>query len=61
MPTLLKSFFDRRSQPTPQEAEAMDSARLALQTRLDQMLRHDAARTAATKQPSTDAYGRAIH
>ena len=60
MPTLLKSFFDRRNQPAQEDLEAMNGARLAMQTRIDHMLRHDAERAAAARQPITDAYGRAL-
>ena len=60
MPTLLKSFFDRRNQPAPKDVEAMECARHALQNRIDQLLRHDAERTAAAQRPITDAYGRAL-
>lgn len=59
MPTLLKNFFDRRNQPTPEEVQAMDCARMALQSRVDQMLRKGAAR-ATIGQLATDAFGRAL-
>ena len=59
MPTLLKNFFDRRNQPTPEEVQAMDCARMALQGRVDQMLRHDADRL-ASRQRTTNAFGRAL-
>ena len=57
MPTMLRSFFDRRSQPSPEDVKAMECASLALQTRIDQLLRQDAARSAAAERPITDAYG----
>ena len=59
MPTLLKSFFDRRSQPTQEEVQAMDCARMALQDRVDRLLRQDATRIPAPR-PTTDAYGHAL-
>ena len=59
MPTLLKNFFDRRNQPTQEEVQAMDCARMALQSRVDQMLRHDAVRSAG-RAPTTTAFGRVL-
>jgi len=60
MPTLLKSLFDRKREPTPEESKAMDCARMALQGRVDRMLRQDALRHADVSRPTTDAYGRAL-
>ena len=59
MPTLLKSFFDRRKEPSQEEIHAMDCARMALQSRVDNLMRKESNRF-SFDQTTTDAFGRAL-
>ena len=60
MPALLKSFFDRKKQPGPQEVRDFAIARMALKTRVELLMRHEAAKHSRTMDPCTDSFGRAL-
>ena len=61
MPTLLKNFFDRRNQPTAEEVQAMDCARMALNDRVERLLmKQDMTRGQSSYNVTTDRFGRAL-
>ena len=60
MPALLKSFFDRNKQPDPEEVRDFAITRMTLQTRVELMMRHEAAKPSHAMDACTDSFGRAL-
>lgn len=60
MPAILKSFFDRNKQPDQQEVRDFAVARMALQTRVEQLMRQESSKHTHTMDPCTDRFGRAL-
>jgi hypothetical protein len=60
MTALLKSLFDRNPGPSAEDMAAVNGASFALQDRMQQILRADASRNAASLRPTTDRFGRPL-